>query len=88
VRGTTAAEQAEYLFQNMKATLESLGSGLEDVIKTTIYLTDARHADGYREGRKKYLPHAPPSTLIMGVQLAEPEMLIEIEAVAVISEKK
>jgi enamine deaminase RidA (YjgF/YER057c/UK114 family) len=49
---------------------------------------DARHADGYREGRKKYLPHAPPSTLIMGVQLAEPEMLIEIEAVAVISEKK
>jgi hypothetical protein len=29
--------------------------------------------------RKKYLPHAPPSTLIMGVQLAEPEMLIEIE---------
>ena len=27
----------------------------------------------------KYLPHAPPSTLIMGVQLAELEMLIEIE---------
>ena len=56
VRGTTAAEQAEYLFQkfqNMKATLESLGSGLEDIIKTTIYRTDARHADGYREGRKK-----------------------------------
>jgi hypothetical protein len=50
VRGTTAAEQAEYLFQNMKATLESLGSGLEDVIKTT----DARHADGYWEGRKKF----------------------------------
>jgi enamine deaminase RidA (YjgF/YER057c/UK114 family) len=88
VRGTTSAEQAEYLFQNMKATLESLGSGLEHVIKTTVYLTDVRHADGYREGRKKYLPHAPPSTLIMGVQLAEPEMLLEIEAVAVIPEKK
>jgi enamine deaminase RidA (YjgF/YER057c/UK114 family) len=88
VRGTTAAEQAEYLFQNMRATLESLGSGLEHVIKTTIYLTDARHADGYREGRKKYLPHAPPSTLIMGVQLADPAMLLEIEAVAVIPDKK
>ena len=72
VRGATSAEQAEYLFQNMKDTLESLGSGLEHVIKTTIYLTDARHADGYREARKKYLPHAPPSTLIMGVQLASP----------------
>jgi hypothetical protein len=49
-----------------------------------IYLTGARHADGYREGRKKYLPHTPPSTLIMGVQLAKPEMLREIDAIAVI----
>jgi enamine deaminase RidA (YjgF/YER057c/UK114 family) len=88
VRGSTGAEQAEYLFQNMKATLESLGSSLENVIKTTIYLTDPRHADGYREARRKYLPQAPASTLIMGVHLAEPEMLIEIEAVAVIPEKQ
>jgi 2-iminobutanoate/2-iminopropanoate deaminase len=88
VRGKTSAEQAEYLFQNMKATLESLGSSLENVIKTTIYLTDPRHADGYREARRKYLPHGPASTLIMGVQFAEPEMLIEIEAVAIIPEKK
>jgi len=58
-----------------------LGSGLEDVIQTTIYLTDARHADGYRGKAVRYLTHAPPSTLIMGVEFAEPEMLIEIKAV-------
>ena len=87
VRGKTSAEQAEFLFQNMKTTLESLGSSLDNVIKTTIYLTDPRHADGYREARHKYLPHGPASTLIMGVQFAEPEMLIEIEAVAVIPER-
>jgi enamine deaminase RidA (YjgF/YER057c/UK114 family) len=86
VRGTNVAEQIEYLFQNMKATLEGLGSSLSNVIKTTVYITDPRGADEYREGRRKYLPHSPPSTLIMGVQLADPKMLIEIEAVAVIPE--
>jgi hypothetical protein len=30
------------------------------------------------------IPQAPPGTLIMGVQVAEPEMLIEIEAIAVV----
>lgn len=87
VRGKTSAEQADFLFQNMKTTLENLGSSLDNVIKTTIFLTDPRHADGYREARSKYLPHGPASTLIIGVQFAEPEMLIEIEAVAVIPEK-
>lgn len=84
VRGINVAEQVEYLFENMKATLESLGSSLPHVIKTTVYLKDPRDRANYQASRAKYLPQTPPSTLIMGVQLAEPEMLIEIEAIAVI----
>jgi len=87
VRGTTVAEQAEYLFQNMKSTLENLGSSLANVIKMTVYLTDPRDRPNYQAARTKYLPHSPPSTLIMGIQLAEPQMLIEIDAIAVIPEK-
>lgn len=87
VRGSTVAEQADYLFQNMKATLESLGSSLDNVVSLTTYVTDPRGADGFREARRKYLPHSPPSALIMGIQLAEPEMLIEIQAIAIIPEK-
>jgi hypothetical protein len=34
------------------------------------------------------MPQTPPSTLIMGVQLAEPEMLIEIDAIAIIPEAR
>jgi 2-iminobutanoate/2-iminopropanoate deaminase len=83
VLGHTVAEQAEYLFRNMKTTLESLGSSLANVIKTTVYLKDPRDRANYQEARAKYLPQTPPSTLIMGVQLAEPEMLIEIDATAV-----
>jgi len=84
VRGTNVAEQVEYLCENMKATLESLGSSLTNVIKTTVYLKDPRDRGKYQDIRAKYLPQTPPSTLIMGVQLAEPEMLVEIDAIAVI----
>jgi 2-iminobutanoate/2-iminopropanoate deaminase len=88
VQGVTVAEQAEYLYQNMKATLESLGSSLKDVIKTTVYLKDPRDRMSYQEARAKHMPQSPPSTLIMGVDLAETEMLIEIDAIAVIPEGK
>jgi 2-iminobutanoate/2-iminopropanoate deaminase len=84
VQGNNVAEQADFLFRNMKATLESLGSSLTSVIKTTVYLKDPRDRASYQEARAKCLPQTPPSTLIMGVQLAEPEMLIEIDAIAVI----
>jgi 2-iminobutanoate/2-iminopropanoate deaminase len=88
VQGNTVAEQVEFLFQNMKSTLESLGSSLTSVIKTTVYLKDPRDRANYQQARAKYLPQTPPSTLIMGVQLAEPEMLIEIDAIAVVSSAK
>ncbi|MBI2998818.1 MAG: RidA family protein [Deltaproteobacteria bacterium] len=86
VQGITVAEQAEYLFRNMKVTLEDLGSSLANVIKTTVYLKDPRDRLNYQEARARYIPQTPPSTLIMGVDLAELEMLIEIDAIAVIPE--
>ncbi|MBI2360308.1 MAG: RidA family protein [Deltaproteobacteria bacterium] len=87
IRGSTVVEQADYLFQNLKATLESLGSSLDNIISLTAYVTDPRAKEDYRQARAKYTPHAPPSALICGIQLADPEMLIEIQAVAVIPEK-
>ena len=84
VQGTNATEQTEITFQNMKATLESLGSSLEHVFKIVIYLKDPRDRAKYGPVAGKYFPHAPAATLIMGVQLAEPEMLVEIDAIAVI----
>lgn len=87
VRGKNVEEQVEYLFQNMKATLEGLGSSLDYVVKTTVYLKDPRDRMNYMPARARHLPQSPPSTLIMGVDLAEPEMLIEIDAIAVIPER-
>ncbi|MBI2359627.1 MAG: RidA family protein [Deltaproteobacteria bacterium] len=87
IRGSTVAEQADYLFENLKATLESLGSSLDKVVSLTGYVTDPRGMDAYLQARRKHLPHCPPSALIMGIQLADPEMLVEIQATAVIPDK-
>lgn len=85
VRGTTAGEQTELLFLTMKQTLESLGSSLDNVASVTTVLTDAHHQPGYAKVKRKYLPHAPPSKLICGPQLAHPRLLVQIEATAVLS---
>jgi len=84
VQGTTTAEQTAATFRNLQATLESLGSSLEYVVKTTVYLKDPRDRNEYGSERAKCMPHMPPGTMIMGVYLAEPEMLVEVDAIAVI----
>ena len=87
IRGTTVAEQFDYTYQNLKATLESLGSSLEHIVSLTTYVTDPRAREAHRRARDKWLPHGPPSALICGVQLADPEMLVEIHGVAIIPDK-
>jgi hypothetical protein len=47
-----------------------------------VYLKDARYRSDYQVARRSYLPQVPPGTLIMNVFLAEPEMLVEVDAIA------
>jgi len=87
IRGSTVREQTEYLFQNMQATLEELGSSLDNVVSMTAFLTDPRGKKEYLDVRLKHVPQCPPSAVICGIMLADPEMLIEIQATAVMPEK-
>lgn len=84
VRGKDVPEQMEFLFESLKRTLEEFGSSLGHIVKTTIYLKRRSDRPAYAQEWGKYVPHGPPSTLVMGVELAEPEMLIEVDAIAVI----
>jgi enamine deaminase RidA (YjgF/YER057c/UK114 family) len=77
-------EQAGFTFENIQNTFLTLGSSLDHVIKITTLLRDPRDEASYQKAFAKYLPHQPPATPIMGVQLAYPEMIVEIEAIAVI----
>ena len=77
--------QAAQAFENLKRALEGGGASLKDVVKITTYVKDLNDLPKFREVREKYFsPPLPASTLVQIVSLAMPELLIEIEAVAVV----
>ncbi len=72
-------------FENIKLTLEAAGASLKDVVKMTIYVTDMKNIIKFREIRARYFsPPMPASTGVEVSRLILPELLVEIEAIAVV----
>jgi len=88
VGGGDFRAQAEQVFHNLRRALTSVGGSLGDVIKTTTFVTDLKNVPPLREVRGKYLDpkHPPANTLLVVSSLARPELLLEIEAVAVLGQ--
>ena len=78
--------QAEQVFRNLRRALASVGGNLEDLVKSTTFITDLEQLPSLREVRAKHLAssHPPASTLVVVSSLARREFMIEIEAVAVL----
>ncbi len=77
------AAQAEQIYQNLQNALASVGATLSDVVKTTTYIIKPDYVDAVRESRLRYFNENPPtSTLLVISQLARPEFLMEVEAIA------
>ena len=80
-----ASAQAEQVFRNIQAALESVGSDLDHILKMTTFMTHREGFPAYRAARSKFLTDddaLPASTLILCSGLADPDFRIEIEAVA------
>ena len=78
--------QAAQTIKNIEAYLQQAGASLKDVVRTRIYLTDmARWQEVARAHREAFGDVRPASSLLEISRLASPEMLVEIEAVAVVS---
>jgi len=76
--------QAEQVFRNLQRVLEAGGSGLDRVVKVTIFLTDMGNFPKIVELRGKWFtPPYPADTIVEVTSLALPELEIEIEAIAV-----
>lgn len=75
--------QAEQTFRMLAAVLDAAGSSLARVVKVTIYLTDMANFPAIVQLREKYfsLPY-PADTIVQIERLALPELMIEIDAVA------
>ena len=76
-------EQSRQAIANLGAVLAEAGMAVDDLAKLTIYLTDASAVTGFMSAAGGALPTPPPATTLLLVhQLASPELLVEIEAVA------
>lgn len=82
-------QQADQVFKNIKAIVESSGGTMNDVVKLTFYLRDVSNIVKVREVRDRYVNTATPpaSTLVEVSDLFRDEFLLEIEATAVIAKK-
>lgn len=85
-------KQTRQVYENLKKCLEASGAGFGDVVKMTTYVKDYKpeYLSLIRKVRKEYLPaDQPPASTLVGVQaLYDPNVWIEIEAIAVIRDKK
>lgn len=81
--------QAEQAFMNLAQVLEAGGSSLRDVAKVTIFLTDMSNFAKIVDLRGKWFSEPyPADSIIQVAALALPELEIEIEAVAVVSDPR
>src|SRR5919201_5619730 len=82
-RGDIRAQTRQAL-ENVKAVLEAAGATMDDIAKVTVFVTDVRHLAAIHEVRAEYfLKDYPASTLVEVKSLVSPELMIEIEAIAV-----
>jgi reactive intermediate/imine deaminase len=77
--------QARQTIRNIEAALREAGAALENVVRTRIYVTDiSRWEEAARAHREAFGAVRPASSLLEVSSLASADMLVEIEAVAVI----
>jgi 2-iminobutanoate/2-iminopropanoate deaminase len=76
--------QVAQALANLRAVLTANGMGVENIVKTTAFLTDRGLLDAYRQARgAMFGDHVPASTLLFVAGLADPRWMVEIEAEAV-----
>ncbi len=76
--------QVRQAFENVKAALAAADANFGDVVKLTVFVTDASKLQDYRKVRDEYVGAEPPASTFVEVRaLSKPEMMIEMEAIAV-----
>lgn len=77
--------QTRQVLNNIKAILASAGAGLEDVVKTTVFLQDIGEFAGMNEVYAEFFVTRPPARSTVEVARLPREVKVEIEAIAVLN---
>jgi 2-iminobutanoate/2-iminopropanoate deaminase len=79
--------QTRYILEKIKTGVEAAGGTVQDLVSMHIFTTDARYHAAVNEVRREFLgSDFPASTMVQVVALARPELLLEINAVAIVPE--
>jgi 2-iminobutanoate/2-iminopropanoate deaminase len=77
--------QTRQAIANLQAILEAGGSSLAQLVKTTVFLSDMRLFDEMNAAYRELIPEPRPGRSTVEARLARPELLVEIEGVALTS---
>lgn len=89
--GTVAApdpyQQARRALENIESALKTAGASMADVVRTRIYVTDITQWEEIARAHAEYFNEVRPAATMVEVRrLITPEMLVEIEAEAILDE--
>lgn len=80
----TIQEQTEQIFRNLRAVLEEAGSGLDRLVKTTVFLIDLDDFGAMNEVYASHVGSSPPARATVQVAALPSGARVEIEAIAAI----
>lgn len=80
--GSDVGEQTEQVFANLRAILEAAGSGLDRVVKTTVYLRDLDDFQAMNDVYRTHVGEVPPARATVEVSALPSGALVEIDAIA------
>ncbi|MCX4820354.1 RidA family protein [Streptomyces sp. NBC_01142] len=82
------AAQARQVFENLRRCLAAAGASFDDVVKLTYFVTDVAHLPAVRAARDEVIDagRLPASSAVQVAALFRPELLVEIEAFALVGE--
>ena len=83
--GETIQEQTEQVFGNLRAILDEAGSGLDRIVKTTVFLVDLADFQGMNEVYARHVGDRPPARATVEVAALPSGVKLEIEAIALAS---
>ena len=78
--------QVRLSFERIRRTLEKAGGKLDDIVTMTVFITDMANGTRFTQLRKEFFKENKyPASALIGIKaLARPEMMVEIQAIAVI----
>jgi 2-iminobutanoate/2-iminopropanoate deaminase len=79
--------QTHRVFERLRETMALVRGTLDDIVTMTVFITDPRYGDEFVAIRTQYFTRGFPGSALISVNaLARPEMLVEVQAIAVLDE--